>query len=91
LILLDKSWALVIIPNKDSYLENLTLLFLEKLINQFNKIIIGLAALVEVFVTEIRIRLVASATSVDSIFRLTRIIEYWLIVSWPIFLSILIT
>jgi hypothetical protein len=76
LILLDKGWALVIILNKDSCLGSLALLFLKKLINQLDKIVIGLAALVEVSIIEIKVRLVASATFVDSISRLTRTIEY---------------
>jgi hypothetical protein len=91
LVLLDKRWALVIIPNKDSCLESLALLFSKKLINQLDETVIGLAALVEVFVTETGVRPVASATSVDSISRLTGIIKYWLVVSWPTFLGTLVT
>jgi hypothetical protein len=69
----------------------LALLSSKKLINQLDKTVIGLAALVEVSVTETGVRPVASATSVDSISGLTGAIEYWLAVSWPTFLGTLVT
>jgi hypothetical protein len=69
----------------------LALLSSEKLINQLDETVIGLAALVEVSVMETGVTPVASATSVDSISGLTGTMEYWLVVSWPTFLGTLVT
>jgi hypothetical protein len=76
LVLLDKGWALVIISNKDSCVGSLALLFLKKLINQLDETMLGLAALVEVFIIEIGVILIAIVISVDSISRLIEIKEY---------------
>jgi hypothetical protein len=69
----------------------MALLSLGKLINQLNKIVFGLAALAGVSDTAIEVRPVASTTSAESILGFTRIIEYYYIISWPIFLGILVT
>jgi hypothetical protein len=82
---------LVILPNRGSYTGSLALLFSGKLINQLDEILLGLAALEVVSAIEIRVRLVALVTSVDSISGFTGIIVYWLLVSWPTFFGIFIT
>jgi hypothetical protein len=62
--------------NKESYTRRLALLSSEKLINQLDKIVLGLAALIAVLVIETRLRPIASVISEDKILGLIGIIEY---------------
>lgn len=66
----------MIILNKKSYTRRLALLFSGKLINQLNKIILGLVALIVVLVIETRLRPIALVISEDKISGLIGIIEY---------------
>lgn len=62
--------------NKKSYTRRLALLFSRKLINQLNKIILGLVVLIVVLVIETRLRPIALVISEDKILGLIGIIEY---------------
>jgi hypothetical protein len=91
LVLLDKGWALVIMPNRDSRTGSLALLSSGKLINQLDKMVFRFVVLVVVSFTAVGVRPVTSATSAASISGVTGTMEYWLVVSWPTFLGILVT
>jgi hypothetical protein len=91
LVLLDKGWVLVIMLNRDSHTGSLALLSLGKLINQLDKIVFRFIVLVVVLVIAVGVMLVTSVTSATSISGVTGTMEYWLAVSWPTFLGILVT
>jgi hypothetical protein len=76
LTLLVMGWALVIMPNRDSYTGNLALLSLGKLINQLKEIVFALEALAVVFDIVAGVKPVVSATSASSISGLTGTREY---------------
>jgi hypothetical protein len=91
LTFLDKGWALVIMPNRDSRTGNSALLSSGKLMNQLEEIVFVLEALVVVSVTATGVKPVISATSASSISGFIGTIEYWLPLSWPTFLGIFVT
>jgi hypothetical protein len=78
-------------PNKERRTGRLALLPSWKLINQLDEIVFVLAALMAVSVIETGLRPVISVISADKISGFTGIMEYWLPVSRPTFLGILVT
>ena len=78
-------------PNKGSQTGSFALLSSKKLINQLEEIVPICTALAAVLDTAVRVRPVASAVSAESSSGLIGIVEYWLAVSRPTFLGILVT
>jgi hypothetical protein len=78
-------------PNKERRTGRLVVLPSWKLINQLDEIVFVLAALMAVSVIETGLRPVISVISADKISGFTGIMEYWLPVSRPTFLGILVT
>jgi flagellar biosynthesis component FlhA len=78
-------------PNKVSQTGSFALLSSEKLINQLEEIDPAALVLAGVLVTALGVWPVMSVISAASISAFTGTIEYWLVVSWPIFLGILVT